>query len=91
MGRGAGVGEHGVERARSPGTAVGISLHGLKRRELEGGTEGACRRRRPPAHPAPCATGRGPGPWGGAGWRAWHCAAQYSVLDLALCGGGIAV
>lgn len=53
IGLGAGTGE------LSPATAVGISQHGPKRGELEGGTEGARRRRRPPAHPAPCATGRG--------------------------------
>lgn len=72
-GRGAGAGEHSVERARSPGTSVAISQRGPKQREQEGGTEGARRRHRPPAHPAPYATRRGPGPWGGAGWRAWPC------------------
>lgn len=91
MGRGAGTGERSVERERSPASAVGISQHGPKHGELEGGTEGARRRRRPPAHPAPCATGRGPGPRGGAGWRAWHCTAQCRVPDLVLCGGRMAV
>lgn len=85
MGRGAGAGEHSLA------TAVGISQHGPKRGELEGGIEGARRRRRPPAHPAPCATGRGPGPRGGAGWRAWHCTAQCRVPDLVLCVRGMAV
>lgn len=70
-GGGTGAGEHGVEWARSPGTSVVISQHGPQREEQEGaregGTEGARRRRRPPAHPAPYATRRGPGPWGGAG------------------------
>lgn len=70
-GRGAGAGEQGVERACSLGTSVVISQHGPRLREPEGGIEGARRRRRPPAHPAPYATRRGPGPWGGAGWRAW--------------------
>lgn len=69
--RGVRAGEQGVERARSLGTSVVISQHGPRLRELEGGIEGARRRRRPPAHPAPYATRRGPGPWGGAGWRAW--------------------
>lgn len=55
MGRGAGAGERSVERERSPATAMGICQRRPKRGELVGGTEGARRRRRPPAHPAPCA------------------------------------
>lgn len=91
MGRGAGAGERSVERERSPATAKGICQRRPKRGELVGGTEGARRRRRPPAHPAPCATGRGPGPRGGAGWRARHCTAQFRVPDLDLCGRGMTV
>lgn len=73
-----------MERARSPGISVVLSQLSPKRREREGGTEGARRRRRPPAHPAPYATRRGPGPWGGAGWRAWHWAKQCRVPDPTL-------
>lgn len=63
-------GELRVEKAHCRATVVGISQLRPMRREREGRTEGAGRRHRPPAHPAPYATRRGPGPWGGAGWRA---------------------